>query len=223
MNKYDSIFFLLHRNADNYQKLNRVLYMMSFFGLREWKFCNKNIDQLATLLKSQHKQIQEKKANGSNELIRSQNGITSHHSIQKNCIPNGHRNAFDIKRDNQLHNALEFDMRTIDWNEYFFHYLPGIKKYFFKETVTKKCVAHYRRYDGLLHAIMQWIWINCLVFWVNLQIESDSRDIQVSFEYSTVLVEQLSGVQIYSTIDFAIRILTSLHSPFFSLSLICTQ
>ena len=26
-----------------------------------------------------------------------------------------------------------FDMKTIDWNEYFRNYIPGIKRYFFKE------------------------------------------------------------------------------------------
>lgn len=118
---------------------------MSFFGLREWKFCNKNIDQLATLLKNQQKNIEER----SNESIQWQNGITTNYSIQNNCIRNGHTNAFETKQSLNSHKSLEFDIRTIDWNEYFFHYLPGIKKYFFKETVNKKCVAHYRRYCEL--------------------------------------------------------------------------
>ena len=31
------------------------------------------------------------------------------------------------------HGTLEFDMKTINWEEYFHHYIPGIKKYYFKE------------------------------------------------------------------------------------------
>lgn len=48
-----------------------------------------------------------------------------------------------------LHGAnLEFDMQTIDWDEYFFHYLPGIKKYFFKEKPSDNATSlkHYTRY-----------------------------------------------------------------------------
>lgn len=29
---------------------------------------------------------------------------------------------------------LNFDMRTINWNEYFRNYIPGIKRFFFKES-----------------------------------------------------------------------------------------
>lgn len=118
--------------------------MMSFFGLREWKFCNKNIDQLATLLKSQRKN-REQKANDLNDW---QNGYMQSNSITNSCNENGRLHESDKKKLHRSHDFLEFDMRTIDWNEYFFHYLPGIKKYFFKETVTKKCVAHYRKYVG---------------------------------------------------------------------------
>lgn len=120
---YCRFFFLVDfRNAKNYSKLCRVLSMMSYFGLREWNFCNKNIDQLAKLLKNQSK--------CSNELNKS-----------ISCSRNG------THTDNQTCN-LEFDMRTIDWNEYFYNYLPGIKKYFFKERLTnnKKCIKHYNRY-----------------------------------------------------------------------------
>lgn len=74
--------------------------MMSYFGLRDWKFDNTNINSL------------------SNSLI----------------------------YNNE--NKLQFDMATIDWNEYFLHYLPGIKKYFFKESYENidSCKKHYQRY-----------------------------------------------------------------------------
>lgn len=53
---------------------------------------------------------------------------------------------WNIKNENIKHlselllnnncNDLQFDMRTIDWNEYFSTYMYGIKKYFFKENLT---------------------------------------------------------------------------------------
>lgn len=94
--------------------------MMSYFGLREWQFSNNNIDQLANLLRSQRNLKRSSKLNSNNGIITDAK----------------HREPY-----------LEFDMRTIDWNEYFFHYLPGIKKYFFKEQSAdiNKCINHYRR------------------------------------------------------------------------------
>lgn len=119
--------------------------MMSFFGLREWKFCNKNIDQLADLLKSQQKQSAIEQNNSTN-LIRWQNGTTSINSIQKNGIING-KCVTNNKFNRNAQSYLEFDMRTIDWDEYFFHYLPGIKKYFFKESMldSKSCRKRYAK------------------------------------------------------------------------------
>lgn len=125
--------------------------MMSFFGLREWKFCNKNIDRLANLLKSQEK-LQSKKhsdatknrwQNGMNSMMTTTAAAVETH---KNGMINGNyiTDKQQYKRESQ--NYLEFDMQTINWDEYFFHYLPGIKKYFFKETDTKKCLKHYGRY-----------------------------------------------------------------------------
>lgn len=152
-NVHISIFFLWHivyfffisryRNAKNYQKLNRVLSMMSFFGLREWKFCNKNIDQLATLLKSQSKQTLTMHGDSTGSS-RWKNGVSY---TQSNGMASG-CNTTDDKSNQKSQTCLEFDMRTIDWDEYFFHYLPGIKKYFFKESVSdsKKSIRHYRRF-----------------------------------------------------------------------------
>lgn len=120
---------------------------MSFFGLREWKYCNKNIDKLATLLKSQKQQTIHQ--NDLTELKHRQNGFSHTHSMQNNGIT--HKNCTIDKEWNQnSKTCLEFDMRTIDWDEYFFHYLPGIKKYFFKESVidNRKSIKHYGRYVG---------------------------------------------------------------------------
>lgn len=120
--------------------------MMSFFGLREWQFCNKNIDQLATLLKSQQK-YHTQKQNGFTGLIQSQNDISQNSSVQRSFIENDTYLTAD-KSIYKSHNFLEFDMRTIDWDDYFSHYLPGIKRYFFKESIpdNKICIKHYRRY-----------------------------------------------------------------------------
>lgn len=116
----------LRRNAKNYSKLCRVLSMMSYFGLREWHFRNENIDQLAKLLKSQNNHLSVKEFK------------TPSIKCAGTTEPNGHTDGKKVD--------LEFDMRTIDWNEYFYHYLPGIKKYFFKERLTNKCSKHYNRY-----------------------------------------------------------------------------
>lgn len=121
--------------------------MMSYFGLREWKFCNKNIDELANLLKS-HAKNHVQKRNLTTDSYRWQNDTTAsiHSSNGIETIENVETNLHDSNGNISMHyRSLEFDMRTINWKEYFFHYLPGIKKYFFKEPVTEKCVKHVRR------------------------------------------------------------------------------
>lgn len=119
--------------------------MMSYFGLREWNFCNKNIDELANLLKSQSKTNVQKR-NITTDSYRWQNGVASINSNKNEHIQNDDANAHDSNGKVSMHQrSLEFDMRTIDWKEYFFHYMPGIKKYFFKEPVNEKCVKHVRR------------------------------------------------------------------------------
>lgn len=89
--------------------------MMSYFGLREWEFDNSNIDRLSSAIKSQQKM---------------------------EAIPNGIHNG---PVPSQMGSDLEFDMKTINWNEYFYNYLPGIKKYFFKEKVSYSSKKHYSR------------------------------------------------------------------------------
>lgn len=104
--------------------------MMSYFGLREWKFSNKNIDELATLLKTQSKH-QTHQHSG----LEQQNGVNNNVQIIAN-------HTIHQKLNSKPKSSLEFDMRTIDWDEYFCHYWPGIKKYFFKESTPneKKCI-----------------------------------------------------------------------------------
>lgn len=106
--------------------------MMSYFGLREWKFSNKNIDQLATLLKTQSKpQTYQHNSLESAFSLQQQNGVHANvKSIKNHTIHN--------KLNSKPKSSLEFDMRTIDWDEYFCHYWPGIKKYFFKESIPDK-------------------------------------------------------------------------------------
>lgn len=147
--------FLPHESyAKGYEKLGRVIHMMSYFGLREWKFQNQNIDQLATLLKLHQQMPAKKLANVSNSLacekisrdefaINDKNGL----QIDSRDHRKDNRNKKNGRSQLKTHPYLEFDMRTINWNEYFHHYLPGIKKYFFKERLTDnaKCIKHYRR------------------------------------------------------------------------------
>lgn len=46
-----------------------------------------------------------------------------------------------IGDSDSMQKLLEFDMRAIDWNEYFVYYLPGISKYFYKQNMhqTRQC------------------------------------------------------------------------------------
>lgn len=77
---------MLYRKA--YQKTEKILLKMSFFGLRQWSFGNTNIQSLV-------------------------------HKTKK----------FQYK-----FGTLDFDMRCINWNEFFCNYVPGIKRCFFKEN-----------------------------------------------------------------------------------------
>lgn len=73
---------------------------MSFFGLREWKIENTNIQRLSEKI-----------------------------NAMKNTA------------------MLQFDMKTIKWEEYFKTYIPGIKKYHFKENpakTAKLCITYNR-------------------------------------------------------------------------------
>lgn len=101
-------YFSYHcSNIRNFRKLCRVLTMMSYFGLREWRFSNENISQLVKSMKFSEKStiVQDSGA-----------GVGVSDSMQK---------------------LLEFDMRAIDWNEYFIYYLPGITKYFYKVPAAR--------------------------------------------------------------------------------------
>jgi Male sterility protein len=53
-----SILILLKINASRfaklYTKIDQLLYTMSYFGLREWQFDNRNITRLSQVLKSQN-------------------------------------------------------------------------------------------------------------------------------------------------------------------------
>lgn len=71
-----------------YNKSEKILMIMSFFGMREWNFQNENIRRLTNETKK-----------------------------------------FKFNHDN-----MDFDIKNIDWSEYFANYIPGIKRYFFKEN-----------------------------------------------------------------------------------------
>lgn len=59
---------------------------------------------------------------------------------------------------------LEFDMRKIDWHEYFYNLLPGIKQYFLKEDMsnTSKAVTRYTRLK-YVHNIIKIVFFGILV------------------------------------------------------------
>ncbi|GAB0091731.1 Fatty acyl-CoA reductase [Sergentomyia squamirostris] len=93
-----------------YQKIDAILEMMSYFGLRDWKFSNGNIRQLNSLISGQTRQMY----------------------------------------------SLDFEMEKINWDDYFHHYIPGIKKNLFKENCQnlKKTQVHYKRLY-ILHRLMK--------------------------------------------------------------------
>lgn len=139
---YLFFFHSEHSYTKGYQKLCRVISMMSYFGLREWQFQNTNIDRLATLMKSST----NCNNNNNNDI-----SYTNNNNNSLNAMNNNQNTTVNTSSNQNKQYAgktdLEFDMNTIDWDAYFFNYLPGIKKYFFKEHLTDngKCVAHYKR------------------------------------------------------------------------------
>lgn len=86
---------MIYRRA--YQKTEKILIIMSFFGLREWKVGNKNVQAM-------------------------------------------------LEKTKTFENHLDFDMRNVNWREYFSTFIPGIKKYFFQESAnnSKRLAAQYQ-------------------------------------------------------------------------------
>lgn len=93
-----------------YAKTEKILIIMSFFGLREWNFGNRNIQMLVEKTKN-----------------------------------------FSYQRG-----SLDFDMRKINWPEYFCHYIPGIKRYYFKENTNnaKRIAAYYQWYMSWFYLLL---------------------------------------------------------------------
>ncbi|XP_053676360.1 fatty acyl-CoA reductase wat-like [Anopheles nili] len=60
---------------------------------------------------------------------------------------------------------LEFDLSTVDWDEYFEEYIPGIKRYFLTETHTRsrsarpKCAAWHRRLLFMCQLLHKFMWV----------------------------------------------------------------
>ncbi|XP_037933870.1 fatty acyl-CoA reductase wat [Teleopsis dalmanni] len=103
-----------------YRKISKIIYMMSWFGLKEWKFAHRNIDELDAMLVGEERRL------------------------------------------------LQFNMTTINWNEYFRSYLSGIRKYFFKDNDNKlqKRKTIYRRMlfvHNLLKSTLGITFIMCLI------------------------------------------------------------
>ena len=89
---------MIYRRA--YKKTEKVLIMMSFFGLREWNFGNQNVQRM-------------------------------------------------VEKTRNFKNRLDFDLRNVDWKEYFRAYIPGIKRYYFKENPNnvKRLAAQYQWWE----------------------------------------------------------------------------
>lgn len=39
-----------------------------------------------------------------------------------------------LEKTRHFPNRLDFDLRNVDWNKYFHAYIPGIKRYYYKEN-----------------------------------------------------------------------------------------
>lgn len=89
---------MIYRRA--YAKTEKILIMMSFFGLREWNFGNRNVQML----------------------------------LEK------------TKNFTHQHGELDFDIQKINWSEYFRNYIPGMKRYYFKENMSnvKRLAVYYQ-------------------------------------------------------------------------------
>jgi hypothetical protein len=63
--------------------------------------------------------------------------------------PNIERLTEKVKKMKNYSKELEFDLRNIDWNEYFTNYIPGFRAYYYKEDVkkAKETAKKYKRWD----------------------------------------------------------------------------
>ncbi|KAL7042699.1 hypothetical protein ACKWTF_001249 [Chironomus riparius] len=101
---------MIYRRA--YAKTEKILIIMSFFGLREWNFGNRNIQML----------------------------------LEKTKKFSYQRGSFD------------FDMRKINWTEYFRNFIPGIKRYYFKENAgSVKRIAAYYHWLKRIHVTFKYL------------------------------------------------------------------
>lgn len=90
---------------------------MAFFDQRDWKFSSKNVDDLANLLRSPSKEH----CNDSD---------LKNDSISKNNVNSKEVRHRSIAKDKTKSTPyLEFELRKVDWDEYFLNYVPGILQY----------------------------------------------------------------------------------------------
>lgn len=69
-----------------------------------------------------------------------------------------------IEQSRSLRDTLQFHGKTVNWEEYFAHFIPGIQKYYFKITsprVHKECRRVYRRFKFYHDSLKLLLW--CLL------------------------------------------------------------
>lgn len=104
------------RFSKGFKLIDRAISIMSYFGLREWKFDNRNVERLWNAINQSH----------------------------------------------VLASQLPFDMRTIDWPEYFRHYLPGINRHYFNQTDPKenqRCKETYKKLKFCHDTLKLIVWV----------------------------------------------------------------
>ncbi|XP_062555938.1 fatty acyl-CoA reductase wat-like [Armigeres subalbatus] len=92
--------------------------------------------------------------------------LMSYFGLREWTIGNGNLRRLRSLLSNEEARLLEFDMGTINWAEYFRTYIPGIRRYWFKERTVRgdrwKAVAN-RRFHFMQRMLRKiiWVWI-CL-------------------------------------------------------------
>jgi alcohol-forming fatty acyl-CoA reductase len=70
--------------------------------------------------------------------------MMSYFGLQEWDFQNDNIEDLSLELKRQGMRTFEFDLTTIDWKEYFRSYIPGIKKYYFKESDDKKALTKVR-------------------------------------------------------------------------------
>ena len=72
--------------------------------------------------------------------------------------------AAKVSKMKSYKSQLDFDLRNVDWNDFYLNFLPGIKKYFFKENMNEanKIARSYQRWvESFTWLDQKFTWFHC--------------------------------------------------------------